>query len=314
MSRNSEESIEQLEARRKELETYEQKNNIDLSDDINKIKAKINKKSTQLSPWEQVELARTLERPTTLEYIENIFDDFIEFFGDRVYGDDKAIVCGIASINNQAVTVVGHQRGMTTKENIKRNFGMPHPEGYRKALRLMEQAEKFNRPIITFIDTKGAYPGKEAEERGQSEAIAKNLVEMAGLNVPIISIVIGEGGSGGALGLGVCDRLYMLENSTYSVISPEGAASILFKDGSLKAEAAKSLKLTASDLYDLNVADKVIQEPIGGAHIDKEAVFKETKETILSGLDELSQFNEDVLIDSRFEKYMNIGDFKIEEK
>ncbi len=314
MSRNSEESIEQLEARRKELETYEQKNNIDLSDDINKIKAKINKKSTQLSPWEQVELARTLERPTTLEYIENIFDDFIEFFGDRVYGDDKAIVGGIASINNQAVTVVGHQRGMTTKENIKRNFGMPHPEGYRKALRLMEQAEKFNRPIITFIDTKGAYPGKEAEERGQSEAIAKNLVEMAGLNVPIISIVIGEGGSGGALGLGVCDRLYMLENSTYSVISPEGAASILFKDGSLKAEAAKSLKLTASDLYDLNVADKVIQEPIGGAHIDKEAVFKETKETILSGLDELSQFNEDVLIDSRFEKYMNIGDFKIEEK
>lgn len=314
MSRNSEESIEQLEARRKELETYEQKNNIDLSDDINKIKAKINKKSTQLSPWEQVELARTLERPTTLEYIENIFDDFIEFFGDRVYGDDKAIVGGIASINNQAVTVVGHQRGMTTKENIKRNFGMPHPEGYRKALRLMKQAEKFNRPIITFIDTKGAYPGKEAEERGQSEAIAKNLVEMAGLNVPIISIVIGEGGSGGALGLGVCDRLYMLENSTYSVISPEGAASILFKDGSLKAEAAKSLKLTASDLYDLNVADKVIQEPIGGAHIDKEAVFKETKETILSGLDELSQFNEDILIDSRFEKYMNIGDFKIEEK
>lgn len=314
MSRNSEESIEQLEARRKELETYEQKNNIDLSDDINKIKAKINKKSTQLSPWEQVELARTLERPTTLEYIENIFDDFIEFFGDRVYGDDKAIVGGIASINNQAVTVVGHQRGMTTKENIKRNFGMPHPEGYRKALRLMEQAEKFNRPIITFIDTKGAYPGKEAEERGQSEAIAKNLVEMAGLNVPIISIVIGEGGSGGALGLGVCDRLYMLENSTYSVISPEGAASILFKDGSLKAEAAKSLKLTASDLYELNVADKVIKEPIGGAHIDKEAVFKDTKETILNGLDELSQFNEDVLIDSRFEKYMNIGDFKIEEK
>lgn len=314
MSRNSEESIEQLEARRKELETYEQKNNIDLSDDINKIKAKINKKSTQLSPWEQVELARTLERPTTLEYIENIFDDFIEFFGDRVYGDDKAIVGGIASIKNQAVTVIGHQRGMTTKENIKRNFGMPHPEGYRKALRLMKQAEKFKRPIITFIDTKGAYPGKEAEERGQSEAIAKNLVEMAGLNVPIISIVIGEGGSGGALGLGVCDRLYMLENSTYSVISPEGAASILFKDGSLKAEAAKSLKLTASDLYELNVADKVIKEPIGGAHIDKEAVFKETKETILKGLDELSQFNEDILIDSRFEKYMSIGDFKIEEK
>lgn len=314
MSRNSEESIEQLEERRKELETYEQKNNIDLSDNINEIKSKINKKSTEVSPWEQVELARTLERPTTLEYIENIFDDFIEFFGDRVYGDDKAIVGGIASIKNQAVTVIGHQRGMTTKENIKRNFGMPHPEGYRKALRLMKQAEKFNRPIITFIDTKGAYPGKEAEERGQSEAIAKNLVEMAGLNVPIISIVIGEGGSGGALGLGVCDRLYMLENSTYSVISPEGAASILFKDGSLKAEAAKSLKLTASDLYELNVADKVIKEPIGGAHIDKEAVFKDTKEAILKGLDELSQFTKDNLIDSRFEKYMSIGDFKIEEK
>ena len=208
MSRNSEESIEQLKARRKELETYEQKNNIDLSDNINEIKSKINKKSTEVTPWEQVELARTLERPTTLEYIENIFDDFIEFFGDRVYGDDKAIVGGIASIKNQAVTVIGHQRGMTTKENIKRNFGMPHPEGYRKALRLMKQAEKFKRPIITFIDTKGAYPGKEAEERGQSEAIAKNLVEMAGLNVPIISIVIGEGGSGGALGLGVCCLLY----------------------------------------------------------------------------------------------------------
>lgn len=314
MSRNSEESIEQLEERRKELETYEQKNNIDLSDNINEIESKINKKRAEVSPWEQVELARILERPTTLEYIENIFDDFIELFGDRVYGDDKAIVGGIASIKNQAVTVVGHQRGMTTKENIKRNFGMPHPEGYRKALRLMKQAEKFHRPIITFIDTKGAYPGKEAEERGQSEAIAKNLVEMAGLNVPIISIVIGEGGSGGALGLGVCDRLYMLQNSTYSVISPEGAASILFKDGSLKAEAAKSLKLTASDLYELNVADKVIKEPIGGAHIDKEAVFKETRETILEGLDELSQFTKDILIDSRFEKYMNIGDFKIEEK
>ncbi|MFC7339740.1 acetyl-CoA carboxylase carboxyltransferase subunit alpha, partial [Haloferula chungangensis] len=203
------------------------------------------------------------------EYIDAICDDFTEFFGDRYYGHDKAIVGGIASFNGQPVTVIGHQRGMSTKENIERNFGMPHPEGYRKALRLMKQAEKFNRPIICFIDTKGAYPGKEAEERGQSEAIAKNLVDMAGLSVPIISIVIGEGGSGGALALGVCDKLYMLENSTYSVISPEGAASILFKDGSLKEIAAESLKITGQDLYDLEIADGLIKEPLGGAHHDK---------------------------------------------
>lgn len=305
--------IIELEEKVQELKKYASKNKIDLSKEITFLEKKIDVKRTEiysnLTPWQQVEIARFIERPTTLEYIDSIFDDFIEFFGDRYYGDDKAIVGGIASFNGQPVTVIGHQRGMNTKENIERNFGMPHPEGYRKALRLMKQAEKFNRPIICFIDTKGAYPGKEAEERGQSEAIAKNLVEMAGLSVPIISIVIGEGGSGGALALGVCDKLYMLENSTYSVISPEGAASILFKDGSLKEIAAESLKITGQDLYELNIADGLIEEPLGGAHHDKPFVFKGTKAIIEQGLDELFKIKKEDLVDARFDKYMKIGDF-----
>ncbi len=193
-------------------------------------------------------MARHPDRPTTLDYVERLFEDFIEFHGDRLFGEDEAIVSGIAYYKNQPVTIIGHQRGKDTKENIKRNFGMPHPEGYRKALRHMKQAEKFNRPIITFIDTKGAYPGKAAEERGQSEAIAKNLMEMAGLTVPIVCVVIGEGGSGGALGIGVGNHVHMLENSTYSVISPEGAAAILWKDAGEAQRAAESMQITAPDL------------------------------------------------------------------
>ena len=213
-----------------------------------------------MEPWDRVQVARHPDRPTTRDYIQLLFTDFIELHGDRLYGDDAAIIGGIALFDGKPITIIGHQRGKDTKENIKRNFGMPHPEGYRKALRLMKQAEKFNRPIICFIDTKGAYPGKAAEERGQSEAIARNLVEMAGLKVPVISVVIGEGGSGGALALGVANHIHMLENSTYSVISPEGAASILWKDASLAKQAAEAMKITAPDLKEMGIIDGVIRE------------------------------------------------------
>ncbi|REH91226.1 acetyl-CoA carboxylase carboxyltransferase subunit alpha, partial [Staphylococcus felis] len=244
-----EKSIEDIKNKIKSLEETQHKNDVDLSDEIDLLEAALQHEKEKvylnLKPWDRVQIARLQERPTTLDYISYIFDDFIEFHGDRNFRDDPAIVGGIAYLNNQPVTVIGHQRGKDTKDNIYRNFGMAHPEGYRKALRLMKQAEKFNRPIFTFIDTKGAYPGKSAEERGQSESIAKNLVEMASINVPIISIVIGEGGSGGALGLGVSNRLLMLENSTYSVISPEGAAGILWKDSSLAKIAAETMKITA---------------------------------------------------------------------
>lgn len=272
-----EKPIYELEDKIGELEKYAAKNKLDLTKEISFLEKKVNDKKDEvysnLTPWQRVEIARYVKRPTTLEYIEEMFDDFIEFFGDRVHSDDAAIVGGIASYHGTPVTVIGHQRGRDTKGNIHRNFGMAHPDGYRKALRLMKQADKFNRPVICFIDTKGAYPGKAAEERGQSESIARNLVEMAGLKVPVISIVIGEGGSGGALALGVCNRLLMLENATYSVISPEGAASILFKDASLKEIAAESLKITAADLKSFGIADEVVMEPKGGAHNDRESVI-----------------------------------------
>ena len=241
--------------------------------------------------------------------LQRIFDDFIELHGDRSFKDDEAIVGGIASFNGQAITIIGHQRGKTTKENIRRNFGMPHPEGYRKALRLMKQAEKFGRPIICFIDTKGAYPGKAAEERGQSEAIARNLFEMAGLRVPIISIVIGEGGSGGALALGVANKMFMLENSTYSVISPEGAASILWKDASLAKQAAEAMKITAPDLKEMGIIDGIIPEISGGAHknVEKQAVTM--KECIQDTLSLLNELTADELVVDRYDKFKNIGQF-----
>lgn len=229
-----EKPIVNLKEKIKELKAFTENSEIDLKDEIRTLEERLAKLEEDiygnLKPWNRVQMARHPDRPTTLDYVERLFEDFIEFHGDRLFGEDEAIVSGIAYYKNQPVTIIGHQRGKDTKENIKRNFGMPHPEGYRKALRHMKQAEKFNRPIITFIDTKGAYPGKAAEERGQSEAIAKNLMEMAGLTVPIVCVVIGEGGSGGALGIGVGNHVHMLENSTYSVISPEGAAAILWKD------------------------------------------------------------------------------------
>ncbi|API90828.1 acetyl-coenzyme A carboxylase carboxyl transferase subunit alpha [Virgibacillus pantothenticus] len=265
---------------------------------------------SNLRPWDRVQLARHPERPTTLDYIEQLFTDFIEFHGDRSFGDDAAIVTGIAFYKGKPVTIIGHQRGKDTKENIRRNFGMPHPEGYRKALRHMKQAEKFSRPIICFIDTKGAYPGKAAEERGQSEAIARNLMEMARLTVPIICIVIGEGGSGGALALGVGDEIHMLENSTYSVISPEGAASILWKDASYAQRAAESMKITAYDLKKLGLIDQIVPEPKGGAHRDLHQQASYLDQVIDNSLRLLEPYSVEELLEKRWEKYKQMGSYQ----
>jgi len=267
-----------------------------------------------LKPWDRVQIARHPERPTTLDYVAHLFEDFFELHGDRLFGDDEAIVGGVAKYKGLPVTVIGHQRGKDTKENIRRNFGMPHPEGYRKALRLMRQADKFGRPIICFIDTKGAYPGKAAEERGQSEAIARNLFEMAGFGVPIICIVIGEGGSGGALALGVGNHIHMLENSTYSVISPEGAAALLWKDASLAKRAAETMKITAYDLKELGVIDEVIPEVRGGAHrnVAEQAAFIDP--VIENSLKELVPMSREQLIRHRYEKFKKIGAFAFEKE
>lgn len=260
--------------------------------------------------WDRVKIARMATRPTALDYIENIFDEFIELHGDRAYKDDKAIVCGLASLNGRSFTVIGEQKGRNTKENIERNFGMPNPESYRKALRFMKQAEKFNRPIITFIDTKGAYPGIGAEERGQGEAIARNLMEMANLKTPIIVVVIGEGSSGGALAIGIGDRIIMLENAIYSILSPEGYASILWKDSSRAEEAANMMKLTAQDLYELNVIDKVLEEPKEGAHKDLEYMSDSIKKAILTEVEQLEKLETEQLLNERYKKFRNMGKYE----
>lgn len=252
----------------------------------------------KMSEWERVLIAREPNRPRSMDYIENIFEDFIEFHGDRQFGDDKAMIGGIARIGNHIVTVIGEQKGRTTKENMERNFGMPNPEGYRKALRLMKQAEKFGRPIITFIDTPGAYPGIGAEERGQGEAIARNLLEMSRLKTPIICIVIGEGSSGGALAIGVGDKILMLENSIYSILSPEGFASILYKDGAQYERAAKEMKITAKDLKDLGIIDEVIEE---------NDIFQNVKNGILKNLEILKGKSIEEVVNNRYEKYRIIG-------
>ena len=286
-----EEPVVQLKAKIEELKEYTINAEVDMTAEIENLEKRLQRLEQEIyenmEPWDRVQVARHPSRPTTRDYIQILFTDFIELHGDRLYGDDAAIIGGIALFDGKPITIIGHQRGVDTKENIKRNFGMPHPEGYRKALRLMKQAEKFNRPIICFIDTKGAYPGKAAEERGQSEAIARNLVEMAGLKVPVISVVIGEGGSGGALALGVANHIHMLENSTYSVISPEGAASILWKDASLAKQAAEAMKITAPDLKKMNIIDAVIREVYGGAHRDPQAQASYMKEVLINSLREL---------------------------
>ncbi|HEC2146223.1 acetyl-CoA carboxylase carboxyltransferase subunit alpha [Staphylococcus delphini] len=308
-----EKPIQDIQTKIESLKETQAKNDVDLSDEIEILEAALQTEKekiyTSLKPWDRVQIARLSERPTVLDYIPYIFDDFIELHGDRNFRDDPAIVGGLAYFNGQPVTVIGQQRGKDTKDNIYRNFGMAHPEGYRKALRLMKEAEKFNRPIFTFIDTKGAYPGKAAEERGQSESIARNLVSMAGLTVPVISIVIGEGGSGGALGLGVSNRLLMLENSTYSVISPEGAAGILWKDSSLAKIAAETMKITAYDLLELNIIDEVVKEPLGGAHHDVEMLAKRIKQKFTKHLASFEHMTPADIKEDRFEKFRNIGSY-----
>ncbi|WP_432371115.1 acetyl-CoA carboxylase carboxyltransferase subunit alpha [Staphylococcus chromogenes] len=308
-----EKSIQEIKNKIDSLKDAQSKNDVDLSDEIDMLEAALQtekeKVYTSLKPWDRVQIARLQERPTTLDYIPHIFDNFIEFHGDRNFRDDPAIIGGLAFFNGTPVTVIGHQRGKDTKDNIYRNFGMAHPEGYRKALRLMKQAEKFNRPIFTFIDTKGAYPGKAAEERGQSESIARNLIEMASLSVPIIAIVIGEGGSGGALGLGVSNRILMLENSTYSVISPEGAAGILWKDSALAKIAAETMKITAYDLKELQIIDEVVKEPLGGAHHDVERQAKQIKEAFTRHLKAFQQMDKREIKEDRFNKFRQMGTF-----
>lgn len=253
--------------------------------------------------WHKVEIARHKDRPNGSYYIKNIFDDFLELHGDRNYGDDKSVVAGIGSIDGIAVTIISITKGANTKENIDRNFGMAHPEGYRKALRLMKQAEKFNRPVICLIDTPGAFCGVGAEERGQGQAIAQNLVEMSRLKTPIVSIITGEGGSGGALGLAVADRVLMLENSIYSILSPEGFASILWKDGNRAKEAANVMKITADDLESFKIIDEIIKEPVGGAHKNPDKMAKIIKQSIVPIIRELCKKDKTDLLDQRYNKF-----------
>ena len=262
-----------------------------------------------LTAWDRVLLARMPERPKAKEYIDAIFDDFIELHGDRTFGDDKAIIGGIAILNGMPVTVIGEQKGRNARENIERNFGMPNPEGYRKALRLMKQAEKFKRPVITFIDTPGAYPGMGAEERGQGEAIARNIMEMSSLKVPIICVVIGEGSSGGALAIGVGDKIAMLENAVYSVLSPEGFASILYKDSSKAKEAAENMKMTAKDLKEFKIIDDIIKEPEGGAQEDFEKLSNDVKKYLEKNIKKLKKLETVQLLEERYDKIRNFGKF-----
>lgn len=260
-----------------------------------------------LTAWEKVEIARNPKRKTAIEYIENIFDEFIELHGDRNFKDDKSIVCGLAKIGEQNFTIIAQQKGRNTKENIERNFGMPNPESYRKAIRFMKQAEKFKRPVITFVDTKGAYPGIGAEERGQGEAIAKSMFEMAKLKVPVIAIVIGEGSSGGALAISVGNKIFMLENAIYSILSPEGYSSILWKDSSRVKEAAEKMKLTAKDLYDLKVIDKIIKETSSDNAFHE--ICKCLKKEIVKSISEFQDKSESEIVEERYQKFRKMGEF-----
>ncbi len=274
-----------------------------------KFKELAKEKSEQLTAWERVQLARHPKRPHTIDYIENIFTDFVELHGDRKFGDDKAIIAGFAFFEGKPVAVIGHEKGKDTKEKIERNFGMPHPEGYRKAIRVMKLAEKFKRPVITFIDTPGAYPGIGAEERGQSQAIAESIMTMGSLKVPTVAVVIGEGGSGGALALGVADRVLMLENAIYSVISPEGCAAILFKSQEKAPEAAESLKITSKDLKELGIIDCIVPEPLGGAHLQPKKTYRLVKRGIRKALREIIDIPVDELVEKRQAKFYSMGRF-----
>lgn len=306
-----EKPILELEKKIQELRSFMAEKKIDLSSEIKKLEEKLEylKKDTyiNLSAWQKVQLARHPLRPYTLDYIAMIMSDFVELHGDRLFSDDKAMICGLAKLDKVKVMVIGHQKGRDTKENLKRNFGCAHPEGYRKALRVMQMAEEFDLPIAVFIDTPGAYPGIGAEERGQSHAIALNLREMTAISVPIMAIVIGEGGSGGALGVGVADRVAVLENSYYSVISPEGCAAILWKDGAKAPQAAEVLKLTGQDLLRMGIIDEVIPEPLGGAHRDAQKTALNIKEAILRNFKELRLLDKEELLKLRYKKFRSMG-------
>jgi len=313
-----EQPIAELDAKIEELRRVQSENDIDISSALNDLEAKSAAMTEEifkdLSDWQISQLSRHPGRPYTLDYIDSMFTDFHELHGDRAYADDQAIICGLAKLNGQAVVVIGHQKGRDTKEKIKRNFGMPRPEGYRKALRVMKMAERFHLPIICLIDTPGAYPGIGAEERGQSEAIARNLFEMAKLETPIICTVIGEGGSGGALAIGVGDRLIMLEYSTYSVISPEGCASILWKSADKAKLAAEAMGITSDRVREQGFLDEVVREPVGGAHRDFKVTAENLKETLFRHIKELRHEKMDDLLEKRYQRIMSYGAFSEEAK
>lgn len=306
-----EEGIRELEAQIERLESLASQHGLEVGDEVRLLEEKLAQLRQHtyenMSAVARVQLARHPKRPYTLDYTSSVFTDFVELHGDRSFRDDEAIVGGWARLDGESVMLIGHQKGRDMKENLRRNFGMPHPEGYRKALRLMQLADKFGRPIITLIDTPGAYPGIGAEERGQAEAIARNLREMARLHVPIVAAVIGEGGSGGALALGVADRLLMLENSIYSVISPEGCAAILWKSASAKDKAAEALKLTAGDLARLSVVDEIVPEPTGGAHTDPDSTAAALRSALIRSVRELKELDPATLRRQRWQKYESLG-------
>ncbi|HET6913919.1 MAG TPA: acetyl-CoA carboxylase carboxyltransferase subunit alpha [Rhodanobacteraceae bacterium] len=309
-----EQPIAELDAKIQELTHAGQGNALDISDEIGKLRDKLRIKTADifknLTPWQVTQLSRHPGRPYTNDYIETICDEFHELAGDRMYADDPAIVGGLGRINGRAVMIIGHQKGRDIKSKVRRNFGMPRPEGYRKALRLMKMAERFKLPLLTFIDTPGAYPGVGAEERGQSEAIARNLLEMAELRTPIVCTVIGEGGSGGALAIGVGDRTIMLQYSTYSVISPEGCASILWKSADKARDAAEALGLTAPRLKELGLVDKIVREPTGGAHRNPKAMARRLKAVLLNEVDALEQLPTDALLEQRYQRLRRYGAYQ----
>lgn len=306
--------IVELEETIKELKKFSSERHIELSSEIEKLEAKLENLKKEiygnLNAWQRIQIARHPQRLYTLDYINRIMTDFIELHGDRLFGDDKAIIAGFAKLEGEPLAIIGHQKGRDTKENIERNFGCAHPEGYRKALRVMRLAERFKLPIVILIDTPGAYPGIGAEERGQAQAIAENIQEMFGLRTPIICCVIGEGGSGGALGIGVGDRILMFENAYYSVISPEGCSAILWKDSSKVKEAAEALKLTSFDLLKFGIIDEIVPEPLGGVHKDPQLSCQNLKEALLKNLNTLKNFSLEELLKRRYEKFRKIGVFK----
>lgn len=306
-----EKSLVELEEKIDELKSFTDTKKMNLSTEIEQMEKKADKLRHQiystLTPWQIVQISRHPMRPHALDYMNQCFEDFVEMHGDRAFIDDRAMIGGVAWLEGRPVMVIGTQKGKDTKENLVHNFGLPLPEGYRKALRLMKFAEKFNMPVITLVDTAGAFPGLEGEERGVAEAIARNLREMSLLRVPIIVVIIGEGGSGGALGIGVGDRVLMLSHSSYTVITPEGCAAILWKDRNQAPKASEILKLTAQDLKRLEIIEDVIQEPLGGAHRNHEQVLRDTKQAIIRHLEELSKLDTETLLNQRYEKYRNIG-------